>query len=105
MHPLQATGLGHGLQLRLMANYRSNFILAIPAEVNGVGANDSNTQYRDERVMWDFKSAYTFNKTYELFFDVYNLTNEPTGTVRVAGRETFTLWQGTTFSAGVNARF
>lgn len=97
--------IGHGLQLRVLAGYRGEFILAIPAAVGTAVPNAGNTQYRDARTLWDFKSSYSINERYEVYLDVYNLTNEPTSTQRVANRQTFTLWQGTSFSAGVNVRF
>lgn len=94
--------LGSKLQVRLMANYRGKFVFSTPATNL---ANDTNVAYREERTMFDLKTLYRLNSRFDLFLDVYNLTDEPTQTLSVAGRQTYTLWQGTTFSAGLNARF
>lgn len=92
-------------QLRLLAGYRGEFVLSQPAVIGASVPNASNIQYRDERTLWDFKSLYRINDRFDIYLDVFNLTNEATSTVKVAGRETFTLWQGTSYSAGVNVRF
>ena len=94
--------VGHGFQLRLLANYRDRFIVATPATNT---ANDTNINFRERRTLLDFKSLYRVNERFDVFLDVYNLTDEPTFTQSVAGRQTYTLWQGTSFSAGVNVRF
>ncbi len=93
---------GQKLQLRLLANYRSKFIITTPASNT---ANDTNINYREQRTMLDLKSLYRVNNKVDVFLDIYNLTDEPTQTQSVLGRQTYTLWQGTSFSAGVNVRF
>lgn len=90
-----------GLELRLLANYRSKFIIVTPAENI---ASVANTKYRESRTLLDFKGSYRFNPRYTVYFDVYNLTDEPTLTQSVAGRQTYTLKQGVSLSAGVNIR-
>lgn len=94
--------VGHGFQLRLLANYRDKFVFSTPATNT---ANDTNINYRERRTIFDFKSLYRINERFDLFLDVYNLSDEPTSTQSVAGRQTYTLWQGTSYSAGVTARF
>ncbi len=89
-------------QIRLMANYRSKFILTTPA---GNVANESNIGYRGERMMIDLKTLYRINPRFDVYLDIYNMFDEPTSTYNTAGRENFTLTQGTSFSAGVNVRF
>lgn len=97
--------IGYGLEVRVLAGYRSSFVYSAPPVVGSSGPNNSNTQYRDARTLWDLKTLYHVNRQLDVYLDVYNLTNEPTSTVNVAGRETFTLWQGVSFSGGVNYKF
>jgi len=87
-----------GFDIRLMANVRSE----VPVNYNGAIA--ANWVYRDARTMYDLKARYTTGR-YEIFLNVDNLTNEPPTTNRVYGRETFTLWQGTGFTLGLDYRF
>jgi len=90
---------GYGWDVRLLSNIRSRFIYAVN------NATDlSQSTYRDHRATMDFKARYTFNRRYDVFLNVDNLTDVPTQTANYLGRELFTLWQGTGYTLGFNIR-
>jgi iron complex outermembrane recepter protein len=105
---------GHGLDLRLMANYRGKFYRSTTNGNFGSGAGvlpgtTAFEVYQHARTLLDFKAQYTLNRTYSLYFDVYNLTNDWTNNdyVRLFGRDipSYAAGAGTSFKAGVTARF
>lgn len=105
---------GQGFDLRLMANYRGEFFRSTTVATFGSGAGvlpgtgDYNV-YQHSRLLWDFKAQYTINRTYSLYFDVYNLTNDWTNNdyLHAFGRKipSYAAGAGTSFKAGVTARF
>lgn len=91
------TYVGYGVDARLLANYRSNTYMA------GAGLS---SLYQEERVLLDLKLQYTIDRTYQVFLDVTNLTDEPTRTdVMENDIKYFAGWNGIGFTAGVRARF
>lgn len=105
---------GGGFDLRLMANYRGEFFRSSTSGNFGTGAGvRPGTMFYDvfqhSRMLWDFKAQYIFNRTYTLYFDVYNLTNDWTNNdyLHAFGREipSYASGAGTSFKAGVTARF
>ncbi len=91
------TYVGYGLDARLLANYRSK------TYVGGAGLS---SLYQAERVMLDLKLQYTINRTYQVFLDVNNLTDEPTRTdVMENDVKYFAGWNAIGFTTGVRARF
>lgn len=108
------TWRGHGLDLRIMMNYRSEFFRSSTSGNfgSGVGVLPGTMLYdvfQHARTLWDFKAQYTFNRVYSFYFDVYNLTNDWTNNdyVHAFGREipSYAAGAGTSFKAGVTARF
>jgi outer membrane receptor protein involved in Fe transport len=56
--------------------------------------------------MVDVKLQYSFNRRYDVFLDINNLTDEPPRTnVTLNGLKFFKTNQGVGFTAGVRARF
>lgn len=107
------TWRGRGLDLRVMMNYRSEFFRSSTSGTYGSGAGVlPGTMLYDvfqhARTLWDFKAQYTLNRTYSLFFDVYNLTNDWTNNdyVHAFGREipSYASGAGTSFKLGMTAR-
>ncbi len=108
------TWRGYGLDLRLMMNHRSQFFRSATNGTFGTGAGAlagtmSYEVYQHARTLWDFKAQYTLNRTYSLYLDVYNLTNDFNNTdyLHAWGREipSYSAGPGTSFKAGVTARF
>jgi TonB-dependent receptor len=115
-HTLNAglTYRGYGFDVRLMANYRGEFYRSSTSGNFGTGAGVlPGTMFYDvyqhSRTLWDFKLQYTVNRTYTLFFDAYNLTNDWNNNdyLHAFGREipSYAAGPGTSFKAGVTARF
>ena len=107
------TWRGYGLDLRVMMNYRSEFFRSSASGNFGSGAGVlPGTMLYDvfqhARTLWDFKAQYTLNRTYSLFFDVYNLTNDFTNNdyLHAFGREipSYASGPGTSFKFGLTAR-
>jgi hypothetical protein len=102
-----------GLDLRVMMNYRSEFFRSSTSGNFGSGAGVlPGTMLYDvfqhARTLWDFKAQYSVSRTYSLFFDVYNLTNDWTNNdyVHAFGREipSYASGAGTSFKLGLTAR-
>mgnify|MGYP000703188101 CR=1 FL=1 len=56
--------------------------------------------------MLDVKLQYSFNRRYDMFLDISNITDEPPRTdVSLNGLNFFRTNQGVGFVAGVRARF
>lgn len=107
------TWRGHGLDLRVMMNYRGEFYRSSTSGTFGSGAGVlPGTMFYDvyqhARTLWDFKSQYTIDRTYSLYFDIYNLTNDWTNNdyIHAFGREipSYASGAGTSFKLGMNVR-
>ncbi|MDO8539459.1 MAG: TonB-dependent receptor [Opitutaceae bacterium] len=61
---------GFGLDLRLLANWRSEY-------QTSQNANPSLVQFRKERILINWKSRYAVSKRVSVFFDVENIFGEP----------------------------
>lgn len=105
---------GGGFDLRLMANYRGEFWRSSTSGTfgSGVGVLPGNmiyNVYQQSRTLWDFKSQYTINRTFSLYFEVYNLTNAWTNSdyIKAFDREipSYASGAGTAYKAGITARF
>ncbi len=105
---------GQGFDFRLMANYRGEFYRSTAPGNFGAGAGAMPgtgvfNVYQHSRLLWDFKAQYTINRTYSVYFDVYNLTNDGTNNdyLHAFDREipSYTAVVGTSFKLGVTARF
>jgi TonB-dependent receptor len=95
--------IGHGLQLRLLANWEGRFYRTVSA----TGLTDVTA---DPRFIVDFKAQYRINRRYELYLDVQNLTNEYVFTqVRhagdIKGLKFYSQRMGTIYSTGVKLSF
>ncbi|MBI5766269.1 MAG: TonB-dependent receptor [Verrucomicrobia bacterium] len=108
------TWRGHGLDLRIMMNYRSEFYRSSTSGSFGSGAGVlPGTMFYEifqhERTLWDFKAQYTVNRTYSLFFDLYNLTNDLNNNdyLHAWGRKipSYSAGPGTSYKFGVTARY
>ncbi len=108
------TWRGYGLDLRVMMNYRSEFFRSSTSGTFGSGAGVlPGTMLYDvfqhARTLWDFKAQYNFSRTYSVYFDIYNLTNDWTNNdyVHAFGREipSYASGAGTSYKLGVTARF
>lgn len=108
------TWRGYGLDLRVMMNYRSEFFRSSTSGNFGSGAGVlPGTMfyevYQHARTLWDFKAQYTVSRTYSLYLDVYNLTNDFNNNdyLHAFGREipSYAAGPGTSYKAGVTARF
>ena len=87
----------HGLDVRLLANYLGK------TYQSGAGVQSI---YTEERLLLDFKGGYQINRTYSLFLDVINLTDEPARAwVLENNLKLYNAKQGIGFSAGIKARF
>ena len=88
--------VNYGLQVRALANYRSRVFA-------GTNVFDFD---RDERLIYDLKVQYSFNKRYNIYLDVANLTNEETrADIANPGMYWIKLNPGAVYSAGVNVQF
>jgi len=86
-----------GLDVRLLANW---------TDVKYKSTNGGIDVYADERLFIDVKLQYSIRRQYDLFFDVTNLTDEPTRTdIALTGPRFFRTNQGIGFVAGVRGRF
>ena len=109
------TWRGYGLDLRLMMNHRSQFFRSATSGTFGTGAGVvlPGTMfyeiYQHPRTLWDLKVNYMLTRTYSLYLDVYNLTNDYTNNdyLHAFGREipSYSAGPGMSFKAGVTARF
>lgn len=107
-----------GFDLRVLGNYRGETYIqsltAGSATASGTGTGGIIGRqvfdtYQKSRLLVDVKAAYTINRTYSVYLDVYNLTNE-WSFQRVTynfGRELPFQAQhnGRVFHAGIKARF
>lgn len=89
-----------GIQARLLANWTDR---------KYTSTNGGVDVYFLERLSWDLKLQYRINRTYDVFLDVTNLTDEAPRT-NVSGNGVVQLHhfmtnQGVGFVAGVKARF
>jgi TonB-dependent receptor len=105
---------GYGFDVRLMANYRSEFYRSSTSGNFGTGTGvRPGTMFYDvyqhARTLVDFKVQYTLNRTYSFYFDVYNLTNDWNNNdyLHAFDREipSYAAGPGTSFKAGVTGRF
>jgi TonB-dependent receptor len=105
---------GYGLDVRLMANYRSEFYRSSTSANFGTGAGVlPGTMfwevYQHARTLVDFKVQYTLSRRHTLYFDVYNLANDWNNNdyLHAFGREipSYAAGPGTSFRAGVTSRF
>ncbi len=86
-----------GFDVRLLANW---------TDLKYKSTNGGIDVYADERLFIDVKLQYTFRRKYDVFFDVTNLTDEPTRTdIALTGPRFFRTNQGIGFVAGVRGRF
>jgi iron complex outermembrane recepter protein len=95
--------VGHGLQARLLGNWEDSFFRTV--SVNGLSDNIA-----DPRFIVDFKLQYRFNKRYEFYLDVQNLTNTYVHTqLRNAGEfrrlHFYAQRMGTIYSTGMKFSF
>lgn len=90
---------GHGLQANLLVNWSDKFFFNEPATGLRV--------FNQRRTLVDLKLQYRLNRTYEIFWDTFNLFDEPAREeLTEDGRlYTFKTNQGISFVAGVRARF
>lgn len=104
--------------LRLMGNYRGRTYVgsavagsdtASGTGVGGIIGRVNFDLYNDSRLLFDFKSQLTINRTFSLYFDVYNLTNEwslSRSFDAFGGRHGYLAQrEGVIYHAGVKARF
>ncbi len=86
-----------GLDARVLANWTDRKYFT---------TNGGVDVYNEERLMLDVKLQYAFNRRYEVFLDISNLTDEPSRAwVTLNGLHFFKANQGTSFTAGVRGRF
>ena len=86
-----------GLDLRFLANWTAE---KYKSTIAGIDV------YNEERLMLDVKMQYSFNRRYDMFLDISNITDEPPRTdVSLNGLHFFRTNQGVGFVAGVRARF
>jgi TonB-dependent receptor len=90
---------GYGFQANLLANWTARYFFNEPAANLRI--------YNAEKLFVDFKLLYRINRTYEVFWEAYNLFDAPAREEQTEdGRfYTFKTHQGTGFVAGVRARF
>jgi TonB-dependent receptor len=89
--------VGYGLQARLLGNWRDRYYR---------GGAGTSTLYSDSRFLLDLKLQYTIGRSYDIFLDASNLTDEPTRTdVLEGGLKYFRTNQGVSLTAGIKARF
>ena len=86
-----------GLDLRFLGNWTA---MKYKSTVTGIDV------YNDERLLLDAKLQYSFNRRYDVFLDINNLTDEaPRTDSSRNGLHFFKTNQGVGFTAGVRGRF
>lgn len=86
-----------GFDARFMANWTDE---KYKSTVSGIDV------YNEERLMYDLKLQYSFNRRYDIFLDLINLTDAPPRTdVSLNGLKFFKTNQGVSGIAGVRAKF
>lgn len=86
-----------GLDARFLANWTGQKYKSTLAGID---------IYNEERLLLDVKLQYSFNRRYDIFLDINNLTDEPPRTdVSLNGLHFFKTNQGVGFIAGVRGRF
>jgi TonB-dependent receptor len=90
---------GYGFQANLLVNWSDKFFFNEPATNLRI--------FNQRRTLVDLKLQYRLNRTYEIFWDTFNLFDEPAREeLTEDGRlYTFKTNQGISFVAGVRARF
>jgi iron complex outermembrane recepter protein len=109
---------GRGFDVRVLGNYRGKtYIQTLTAGsatasgtgVGGIVGLQTFDIFTAERLLVDLKTQYFINKSYSLYLDVYNLTNEWSfeRVFDAFGRENAFSAQGNgmVFHAGVKMRF
>jgi TonB-dependent receptor len=89
----------HGLQLRIAAEYVSK-------ELFSLGGSKATDTIQDHRLTVDFTSSYQVTKTWTVYFNVKNITNEPLRFY--VNNSSFPIqreFYEQTFEAGIRARF
>jgi TonB-dependent receptor len=86
-----------GLDVRFLANWTAQ---KYKTTVAGIDV------YNEERLMLDVKLQYRFNRRYDMFLDITNITDEsPRTDTSLNGLHFFKTNQGVGFVAGVRGRF
>lgn len=86
-----------GFEAHVLGNYQGE---KYKSTVSGIEV------YNESRLTWDLKFQYAFNRRYDLFLDIVNITDEPPRTdVSLNGLKFFRTNQGVGFSLGARARF
>lgn len=78
----------------------------LPDRLEAVGARTALDRYNQSNTVWDLAMKYEFSKAHHLFFNIKNLTNEPT--VQYQGspnNPTSVVYYGTQYNLGVNLVF
>lgn len=101
MSPRQAnfgvTFRHRGFEAHFLGNYQAEKYKATVAPID---------VYNESRLVFDVKLQYSFNRRYDAFLDVTNITDEaPRTDVSLNGLKFFRTNQGVGFTAGVRARF
>lgn len=86
-----------GFEAHVLGNYQGEKYKATVAPIE---------VYNESRMTWDLKFQYAFNRRYDVFLDIVNITDEPPRTdVSLNGLKFFRTNQGVGFSLGARARF
>lgn len=86
-----------GLDTRFLANWTGQ---------KYKGTTSGIDVYNEERLLLDIKLQYSFNRRYDVFLDINNITDEPPRTdISLNGLHFFKTNQGVAFIAGVRGRF
>ena len=87
---------GYGLRVDLLGNWTAE----------KYKSTSTVDVYNESRRFFDVKVQYAINRTYGLFLNAINITDEPPRTdVSQNGLKFFQTNQGVSFEAGVKARF
>jgi TonB-dependent receptor len=89
----------HGIEARLSGEY-------VGPELFSLGGSKAADTIQDKRFTLDFGSSYTFDKTWKIYFNAKNLTNEPLRFY--LGNPSFPIqreFYDVTYEAGVKAHF
>lgn len=78
----------------------------LPDRLEAVGARAALDLYNQSNTVWDLAMKYEFSDTYHVFFNIKNLTDEPTVQYQgSADNPTSVVYYGTQYNLGVNFVF
>lgn len=78
----------------------------MPDRISAIGGNELLDRYIEGSTVWDLALQYELGTNYNIFFNIKNLTNDPTREyIGNSGNPTSVIYYGRQFNLGINLSF